>query len=326
MPARTSTQRSARGSPVTTLRCWSSPRCTEPSRCSSWPAASRRTAASSPETSSRMPSCWATAPPYGSASTSTTRRSRRPISAASAAASVVRPEPAGPHTATTRPATVGACGPGGPAGAGPAGPADDGGRPVVGADRVGQGVQLVVGDDDRDADPAGAQPTAVEGRAAGRDRDGAYGVGAQVVDGRAVEPGRLDPHHRDVGLPGRRRGQQVVDVDAALQHDDARVVAEQPERLGLPAPRRRRRSGRRPAPPRSAPADHGQQRGLERGDRREVGRGVVLRDGQHQLPATGPAGEPVVRRSGRRRRSPRAAPGCPARRRPPRHAAGSPTR
>ena len=62
-PARTSTQRSARGRPVTTVSRWSSARCTEPNRSASAPSPVSRAAVSRPETSSRTPSCWATAPP-----------------------------------------------------------------------------------------------------------------------------------------------------------------------------------------------------------------------------------------------------------------------
>ena len=110
----------------------------------------------------------------------------------------------------------------------------DGGRPVVGADHVGQLVETVVGHDDRDADPAGAQPPAVEGGATGGDRHRSDAVGTKVVDGRPVETGRFEADHRDVRLPGGGGREQVVDVDAALEHHDAWVVPEQPQRLGLP--------------------------------------------------------------------------------------------
>ena len=56
----------------------------------------------------------------------------------------------------------------------------------------------------------------------------------EVVHGREVEPGRLDGDHRRVGLAGGRRGEQVVDVDAALEDDEVAAAAEQAERPGLP--------------------------------------------------------------------------------------------
>ena len=111
-PARTSTHRSGRGSPVITPRCGWTPRWTPAKRSASSPEAASRAAASSPDTSSMIPSCWASAPPYGSASTSAVRSPRRASSAATPAATVVRPgAPAGPHTAITRPS-----GPSSPAG------------------------------------------------------------------------------------------------------------------------------------------------------------------------------------------------------------------
>ncbi len=57
---------------------------------------------------------------------------------------------------------------------------------------------------------------------------------AQQVDGTRVEARGLEPEDRDLGLPGRRRGEQVVDVDAPLEHHDARVLAEGGERRRLP--------------------------------------------------------------------------------------------
>ena len=105
-PGRTSTQRSARGSPVTTESRASSPRWT---RREALARARRdgepRPAASSPDTSSRIAELLGHASRRsGSASTRTRARPRRASSAARPAATVLRPgAPAGPHTATTRP-------------------------------------------------------------------------------------------------------------------------------------------------------------------------------------------------------------------------------
>ena len=66
------------------------------------------------------------------------------------------------------------------------------------------------------------------------DGDRADAVLDEVVHRREVEPGRLDRDHRGVGLAGGRRGEQVVDVDAALEDDEVAPAAEQAERSGLP--------------------------------------------------------------------------------------------
>ncbi len=55
-----------------------------------------------------------------------------------------------------------------------------------------------------------------------------------MVDSGHVEPGCVHAEHRDVRLPGAGGGQQVVDVHAALEHDDPAPLAEQPQRRGLP--------------------------------------------------------------------------------------------
>ncbi len=57
--------------------------------------------------------------------------------------------------------------------------------------------------------------------------------------------------------PDGRGGEQVVDVDAALQDDEVAPAGEQAERPGLPGSRRPRAAGR----PSSAP-DHGEARGV----------------------------------------------------------------
>ena len=140
---------------------------------------------SRPETSSRMPSCWATAPPYGSASTSTVRSRRRASSAARPVATVVRPgAPAGPHTATTRPAAVG----GRSASGGRARPARTAGvgrlrrrRPTASGKRV----EVVVGDDRPDPDPGR--------RAAGRRRGSRRRARSRPAGRRARAGGRPRP-------------------------------------------------------------------------------------------------------------------------------------
>ena len=104
-PGRASTQRSGRGRPVSTSKSSATTRRQRANDAASRePTLTRRAAASRPETSSSTPRCWATAPPCGSASTSTARLPRWACSAASPIATVVRPgAPAGPCTAITRP-------------------------------------------------------------------------------------------------------------------------------------------------------------------------------------------------------------------------------
>jgi hypothetical protein len=80
------------------------------------------------------------------------------------------------------------------------------------------------------ADPAGAHGAGL----VAHDGERADAVPHEMVDGGEVEPGCLDRDHRGVGLAGRRRGEQVVDVDAALEDDEVTPVAEQPESPGLP--------------------------------------------------------------------------------------------
>ena len=78
-------------------------------------------------------------------------------------------------------------------------------------------------------------PTGSDGAGlVGDHRDGADTMGAEVVDGGEVESGRLDRHDRGVGLTGRRGGEQVVDVDAALEHDQVAPAGEHAQRAGLP--------------------------------------------------------------------------------------------
>ena len=63
-----------------------------------------------------------------------------------------------------------------------------------------------------------------------------------------VEPGCVQGHDRDVRLAGRRGGQEVLHVDAALEDHDAGAGAERGQRARLPGahrtpPRARRRRG-----------------------------------------------------------------------------------
>ncbi len=263
-PARTSTHRSPRGSPVTTLRWASRPRCTEaepllelPGRGQPGGGEQAGDLVEDPELLGHRPAVRVgvdedrAALPAGDLGG---QAGRDGGAAGRAGRSPHRDHP-----------------PGGRGGAGYGGPRrahgrraerrpDGGGRRVVGRDRVRQRVQVVVGDDRPDADPGGPQPTAVQGRAAVRDRDRPDAVPAEVVDGGPVQAGRVEPEHRDVRLTGGGGGQQVVDVDAALEHDDAGVVAEHPERVGLPGRSRghdqdERPVGHRVSPggPRSAP-------------------------------------------------------------------------
>ena len=140
-------------------------------------------------------------------------------------ASVVRPgAPAGPHTATTRPrAGSGAAGAGVGSGSGS----------VVAEDHRGQCLHVGVGHRGAHPDAGGAHGRLLAG--ARDDGDRAHAVGPQVVDRREVEARRLQRHHGGVGLAGGRAGQQVVDVDAALEHDEVAATAQDAQGLGLPA-------------------------------------------------------------------------------------------
>ena len=247
-PERTSTHRSARGRPVTTVRSRPTARRTEPNFSASMPPAVTRAADSRPETSSRMPSCWATAPPYGSASTRIVGTCRRASSAARPVATVVRPgAPAGPQTATTRPARAGDRRL--VVGVRHAGANDGVGRLLAGGHGVGQRLELVLGDERADPDPGRPQAGGVERGPARHDRDRSDGVRAEVLDRRDVEAGRVDTEHGDVGLAGTRGGQQVVDVDAALEHHDPGRARPAGRARSTPRRRRPRRPGRRPRQP-----------------------------------------------------------------------------
>ena len=143
-------------------------------------------------------------------------------------ATVVRPgAPAGPQTAISRP---------------PAAVADDGEsdlglgldrRPIGGGHRIRQCIEIVVGDELGNADPRRPDPTALD-RLGGDHRHRADAMAAQMVDRRHIQPGGVEPEHRHVGLTGRGRRQEVVDVDAALEDDDAGMGAQDAEGRRLP--------------------------------------------------------------------------------------------
>jgi hypothetical protein len=59
-------------------------------------------------------------------------------------------------------------------------------------------------------------------------------VAVQQVDGRGVEPGRVERDHGGVGLTGAAGGEQLVDVDAAFEHDHPGPRLDQLEHRRLP--------------------------------------------------------------------------------------------
>ncbi|WP_180934092.1 hypothetical protein [Nocardioides ungokensis] len=91
----------------------------------------------------------------------------------------------------------------------------------------GQGVQLRLVDEHRQADPRRAEPCGLGGRAGRHDRDRAHPVTTQVLGRGEVEPGCVETEHRHSRLAGAGRGQQVVDVHAALQHHDRGVPVQE---------------------------------------------------------------------------------------------------
>ena len=143
---------------------------------------------------------------------------------------MVRPgAPAGPHTAITRPPVGGRRLLVGVA------RADDGvGGLLPRGHGVGQRREVVLGDQRPDPDPGRAQAGGVEAGAAGHDRDRSDGVRAEVLDRGRVEAGGVDAEHGDVRLAGAGGGQQVVDVDAPLEHHDPGPFPEQGEGRRLP--------------------------------------------------------------------------------------------
>ena len=186
----------------------------EANRSASCPPAASRAAASSPETSSRTPSCWATRPPYGSASTSDRAGRGWPSSAARPGRRWCgRARRPGPQTATTRPA--------GRRSDRRASAAPRRMRAGAAADRVGQSRRGRRRRRRRGRRSGSRAPAPRRGRAAGRSRPGGRRAGAGGRPPRRRARG-VEPDHRHVGLTGGGGGQQVVDVHAALEHHDVR--------------------------------------------------------------------------------------------------------
>jgi len=114
-------------------------------------------------------------------------------------------------------------------------PSYDGvGRRLAGQDRVRQGGQLGLRDGRANPDPGGTQAGRVQVGAVGNDGHRSHRVLAQQVDSRLVETVGVDAEDRDVGLTGAGRGQQVVEVDTALEHDDALPFCQQGQGGRLP--------------------------------------------------------------------------------------------
>ena len=89
---------------------------------------------------------------------------------------------------------------------------------------VGQGV---------DADPGGPGTGRVGAPATGDGHD-AHLVPVEQVDRGLVEPRGVERDQRGVRLAGAAGGEQVVDVDAALEHDEPGTPGDQLEHRRLP--------------------------------------------------------------------------------------------
>ena len=87
---------------------------------------------------------------------------------------------------------------------------------VIGLEQVGHPPQVRLVGEHVDTHARRSGP---RGFAAARHRDDAYLVPVEQVDRRRVEPGRIEGDHRGVGLAGAAGREQLVDVDAALEHD-----------------------------------------------------------------------------------------------------------
>ena len=70
------------------------------------------------------------------------------------------------------------------------------------------------------------------------DRDDAHLVPVEHLHGRLVETGRIERDHGRVGLAGAAGGEQLVDVDAPLEHHHPAAGSDQLQHRRLP-----RRSG-----------------------------------------------------------------------------------
>ena len=113
-------------------------------------------------------------------------------------------------------------------------------------------------------------------------------------------PGRVEAEHRDVGLAGAGRGQQVVDVDAALEHHD-RPGASPSSRSAARLPRRAGGDDRTTttAQPRRTTVSDGALGGAEQ---REEPRGVAARSTASTSWRLPVGGEALVERRARPRR------------------------
>ena len=138
------------------------------------------------------------------------------------------------------------------------------GRPVhLGLEQIGQPLEVVGTDEYLDTDPRGA---------------GAAGLGVDThrhhtdlmtmehVDRGRVQARRVEGDDGSVGLTRAAGREELVDVDAPLEHDHPAAGADQLQDRRLPRPLRRPRPGRRS---RSAPADDGERGVVGRGEQPE---------------------------------------------------------
>ena len=84
-----------------------------------------------------------------------------------------------------------------------------------------------------DPDPSGPGRHGVGAAGLGHGHD-PHLVAVEQVDRGPVEPGSIEPDHGGVGLAGAGGGEQVVDVDAALEQHQARPLGDQREQRRLP--------------------------------------------------------------------------------------------
>ena len=193
-------------------------RCTEPNLASSAPSPVSRAALSRPETSSRTPRCWATERAVGvgvdqrraqtAAGEGRRERGRDGGAARGAGRAPDHDHPPGADGAGT--ASVRQV-------VGQVVDRDD--RLVVVLEEVEHARQVaLVG---QGVDPDAGRPSTCRVRApATGDRHDPDLVAVEQVDGGRVEAGRVEGDQRGVGLAGTARGEQVVDVDAALEHHE----------------------------------------------------------------------------------------------------------
>ena len=205
-----------------------------------------RAALSRPETSSRTPRCWATDAavrigvdqrgPQSAAGEGGRQRGRHGGAAGCAGRAPDRDDPAGVARlgSAGRPRRVAASSTGGPS--------------TSASSASGRSVELLGGRRGRRC--------RLERRACGRSRSRpphrhhAHLVPVEQVDRGRVEAGRVEGDDRGVGLPGTARREQVVDVDAPLEHDHPAPRSDHAPGRATPTPPPRRRPGRRPRQPR----------------------------------------------------------------------------